>query len=88
MTQVSLGQVFDEIKRMRLELKTIEQSLDSLAESLIPEGEELSPEEIKELDVLSKEMEEGQCVPLDEVLEKYGVAKRAKVPNKRSQKNR
>ncbi|MCL4429823.1 MAG: hypothetical protein M1167_03620 [Chloroflexi bacterium] len=73
---------------MRLELKTIEQSLDSLAESLIPEGEELSPEEIKELDALNKEMEEGQCVPLEGVLKKYGVAKRAKVPNKRSQKNR
>jgi hypothetical protein len=70
-TQVSLGQVFEEIKRMRIELKTIEQSLDSLAESLIPEGEKLSPEEIKELDVLSKEMEEGQCIPLEEVLEKH-----------------
>lgn len=88
MTQVSLGQVFEEIKRMRLELKTIEQSLDSLAESLIPEGEELSPEEIKELDALEKEMEEGQCVPSEEVLEKHGVAKRAQVPAKRSQKNR
>lgn len=88
MTQVNLGQVFDEIKRMRLELKTIEQSLDSLAESLIPEGEELSPEEIMELDILNEEMEEGQCIPLEKVLEKHGVAKRAKVQNKRSQKSR
>jgi RIO-like serine/threonine protein kinase len=87
-TQVSLGQVFEEIKRMRLELKTIEQSLDSLAESLIPEGEKLSPEEIKELDALEKEMEEGQCVPLEKVLEKHEVTKRGKVPTKRSQKNR
>jgi hypothetical protein len=87
-TQVNLGQVFEEIKRMRLELKTIEQSLDSLAESLIPEGEALSPEEIKELDSLSKEMEEGQFVPLEEVLGKNGVSKRGKVSNKRPQKSR
>jgi len=73
---------------MRLELKTIEQSLDSLAESLIPEGEALSPEEIKELDSLSKEMEEGQFVPLEEVLGKNGVSKRGKVSNKRPQKSR
>ncbi len=88
MTEVNLGQVFNEIKRMRLELKTIELSLDNLAESLIPEGEELSAREIKELDTLSNEMTEGQCVPLEEVLAKHGVKKRAKVPNKRSQKSR
>ena len=61
MTQVSLGQVFNEIKRMQLELKTIEQSLDNLAESLIPEGEKLSPDEIKELDVLEKEWKKGNA---------------------------
>jgi hypothetical protein len=87
-TQVSLGQVYDEIKRMRLELKTIEQSLDSLAESLIPEGEALSPTEIKELDELSKEMDQGQSVPIEEVLKKCGAPKHGKVPIKRSQKSR
>jgi hypothetical protein len=87
-TQVSLGQVFDEIKRMQLELRTIEKSLDSLAESLIPEGEKLSPEEIKELDVLEKEMEEGHFVPLEEVLKKHEVTKRGKVSAKRSPKSR
>jgi len=35
--EVSLGKVYEEVKRMRLELKTIEKSLDSLLESLIPE---------------------------------------------------
>jgi hypothetical protein len=87
-TEVGVQKVFEEVKRMRLELKTIEQALDSLVESLIPEGEELKPEEIKELDVLSKEMDEGQCVPLAEVLKKHGAPKRGKIPTKRSPKSR
>jgi hypothetical protein len=86
-TEVSLERVYEEVKRMRLELKTIEKSLDSLLESLIPEGEELSPEEIKELDALSKEVDEGECVPLNQVLEKYEAPERGKVQSKRSQKN-
>ena len=87
-TEVSLDKVYEEVKRMRLELKTIEKSLDSLLESLIPEGEELSPEEAKELDILSKEMDEGKYVPIEQIMEKYGAKKSGKVPPKRSQKNR
>ncbi len=87
-TEVSLDKVYEEVKRMRLELKTIEKSLDSLLESLIPEGEELSPEETKELDILSKEMNEGKCVPIEQVITKCGAQKRGKVQPKRSQKNR
>jgi hypothetical protein len=86
-SEVILERVYEEVKRMRPELKTIEKSLDSLLESLIPEGEELSPEEIKELDALSKEVDEGKCVPLKQVLEKYEAPERGKVPSKRSQKN-
>jgi len=86
--EVSLDKVYEEVKRMRLELKIIEKSLDSLLESLIPEGEELTPEEAKELDILSKEMDEGNCVPIEQVVEKYGAKKSGKVPPKRSQKNR
>ena len=44
--EVSLDKVYEEIKRMRLELKSIEKSLDSLIESLIPE-EKISPEKWK-----------------------------------------
>jgi hypothetical protein len=72
---------------MRLELKTIEKSLDSLLESLIPE-EEISPEEAKELQEAEAEMKQGQCIPLEEVLKKHGVERCAKIPNKRPQKSR
>jgi hypothetical protein len=75
-TEVSLDKVYEEVKRMRLELKSIEKSLESLVESLIPE-EEISPEEIEELKVLKHEAEQGECVPLEEVLKKHGVKQRA-----------
>ena len=87
-TEVSLGKVYEEVKRIKLELKTIEKSLDSLLESLIPQGEELSPEETKELDILSKEIDEGNCVPIEQVIKKYGAQKSGKVQPKRSQRNR
>ncbi len=79
MTEVSLDKVYAEVKRMRLELKSIEKNLDNLVESLIP-VEKVSPEEIQELRELEKEMERGECVTLEEVKAKYGAKKRAKVP--------
>lgn|GEM_PF-1199309 len=87
-TEVSLEKVYEEVKRMRVELKSIEKSLDNLLESLIPEVNELSPSQIKELQALSKEAAEGQCIPLEDVLSKHGVERHAKVPRKRSQKSR
>lgn len=75
-TEANLDKVYAEVKRMRLELKSIEKSLESLVESLIPE-EEVSPDEMKELKALKREAEGGECVPLDEVLKKHGVKRRA-----------
>ena len=77
-TEVSLDKVYEELKRMRLELRSIEKSLDSLVESLIPE-EKISPEEEKELREIEAEMERGECVTLEEVKRKYGPKKHAKV---------
>jgi len=79
LTEVSLDKVYAEVKRVRLELKSIEKTLDNLVESLIPE-EKISPEEAKELREIEKEMERGECISLEEVKAKYGVKKRAKVP--------
>lgn len=78
-TEANLDKVYDEVKRMRLELKSIEKSLESLVESLIPE-EEVSPEEVKELREIEAEMNRGESVTLEEVKRKYGARKRAKVP--------
>ena len=78
-TEVSLDKVYEEVKRMRLELRSIEKSLDILVESLIPE-EKISQEEEKELRQIEAEMESGECVTLEEVKRKYGAKKHAKVP--------
>jgi Zn-dependent M32 family carboxypeptidase len=78
-TEANLDKVYAEVKRMRLELKSIEKSLESLVESLIPE-EEVSQEEVKELREIEAKMNRGECVPLEEVKRKYGSKKHAKVP--------
>ena len=75
-TEVSLDKVYAEVKRVRLELKSIEKTLDNLVESLIPE-EKVSPEEMKELKALKEEALRGECVSLEEVMKKHGAKKRA-----------
>jgi Zn-dependent M32 family carboxypeptidase len=71
-TEASLDKVYAEVKRVRVKLESIEKTLESLVVSLLPE-EEISPEERKELREIEKEMERGECVPLEEVLKKHGV---------------
>jgi Zn-dependent M32 family carboxypeptidase len=75
-----LDKVYAEVKRVRVKLESIEKTLESLVVSLLPE-EEISPEERKELREIEKEMKRGECVPLEEVLKKHGVKRRAKVPS-------
>jgi len=52
-TEANFDQVYLEVKRMRSDLKSLQKSLDNLAELLIPE-EEASPEEIEELKTLKQ----------------------------------
>ena len=73
---MDLEKVYAEMKRVRVELKSIERTLESLAESLIPK-EKASPEEIKELESLKREAECGDSIPLEEVLKKHKVKKLA-----------
>lgn len=66
-TEASFDQVYAEVKRMRLELKSLEKSLANLSELLIPE-EEVSPEEMKELKALRKEALSGECISFESLL--------------------
>jgi predicted transcriptional regulator len=75
-TEANLEKVYIEMKRVRLELKSIEKTLDNLAESLIPE-EKITPKEIKELKALEREAKSGEHVSLEEVLKKHGAKKSA-----------
>ena len=75
-TEASLDKVYAEVKRVRVKLESIEKTLESLKGSMIPE-EKVSPEEMKELKALKREALRGECVPLEEVLERHGAKKRA-----------
>jgi hypothetical protein len=71
-----LEDIYAEVKRMRTELKSLEKSLNTLADLLIPE-EKVSPKELEELDVLKNEALKGECVPFEEVLKKHGAKRNA-----------
>jgi hypothetical protein len=76
--EVNLEKVYAEMKRVRLELKSIEHTLSNLADSVLP-LEKMSSKEKKELRAIDREMARGECVSLEEVKSKYGAKKRAKI---------
>jgi uncharacterized coiled-coil DUF342 family protein len=78
-TEVNLEKVYAEMKRVRLELKSIEHTLNDLADAMLP-TEKMSPEEKKELREIDEEMVQGECVSLEEVKRKPGAKKRSKIP--------
>jgi uncharacterized coiled-coil DUF342 family protein len=65
-TEVNLEKVYAEMKRVRLELKSIEHTLNDLADAMLP-TEKMSTEEKKELREIDEEMARGECVSLEEV---------------------
>jgi hypothetical protein len=73
---VNLEKVYTEMKRVRLELKSIEQTLSDLADAMLP-LEKMSSKEKKELRAIDVEMARGECVSLEEVKSKYGAKKSA-----------
>jgi len=75
-SEVNLEKVYTEMKRVRLELKSIEQTLSDLADAMLP-LEKMSSKEKKELRAIDVEMARGECVSLEEVKSKYGAKKSA-----------
>ena len=75
-SEATLDKVFSEVKRVRLELKSIERTLENLVESLMPE-EEISPKERKEIRQIEREMAQGKCVTFEEAQKKFGARKLA-----------
>ncbi len=67
------------MKRVRLELKSIKQTLSDLANSMLP-LEKMSLKEKKELRAIDREMTRGECVSLEEVKSKFWAKKRDKIP--------
>ena len=77
MAKVSLNKVYVEIRRMRLELKSIEKSLESLMEALTPE-KKVSLEGVKELSALKYEAGHGKHIPLGKISEPLRVYSKQK----------
>ncbi len=74
--EASLDEVYSEVKRLRLELKSLEKSLDNLAGLLLPE-EKVTAADAKTLQTLKKETLDGECVSFEEVLKKHGAKRSA-----------
>jgi len=72
MSQVSLEDVYGEVKRVNRRLESIEKALEVLMDMVLPE-EEISEEEWREIEEIEAEMERGECVPLEDVRRKHGV---------------
>ena len=72
MSQVSLEDIYGEVKRVNMRLESIEKALEALMDMVLPE-EEISEEEWKEIKEIEAEVERGKCVPLEDVRRKYGV---------------
>jgi len=72
MTQVSLKDVYTEVKRVNIRLESLERALETLMDMVLPE-EEISEEEWKEIKEIEEEIKKGKCISLEEVRKKHGV---------------
>jgi len=72
MSQVSLEDVYSEVKRVNVRLESIEKALEALMDMVLPE-EEISEEEWKEIKEVEVEIERGKRLPLEDVRRKHGV---------------
>lgn len=72
MSQVSLEDVYVELKNVSARLESMEKTLETLVIMMLPE-EEISEDEWREIEEAEAEIERGECVPLEEVMKEYGV---------------
>jgi predicted DNA-binding protein YlxM (UPF0122 family) len=72
MTQVSLKDVYTEVKRVNMRLESLERALETLMDMVLPE-EEISEEEWKEIKEIEEETEKGKSVSLEEIRKKHRV---------------
>jgi len=77
-TEVNLDKIYSEMKRVRLELRSIEKSLNDLVDAMLP-TEKMSSTEEKELREIDHEMQQGKCISLAAAKQKYGAKERAKI---------
>ncbi|MEM2088325.1 MAG: hypothetical protein QXU11_00050 [Thermoproteota archaeon] len=72
MSQVSLEDVYAELKNVSARLESMEKTLETLVIMMLPE-EEISEEELKEIEEAEAEIERGEYVTLEELMKECGV---------------
>ena len=72
MAQVSLDDVYTEVKKVNMRLESIEKALETFMDMVLPE-EEIDEDEWKEIDEIEAEIERGEYISLEELKRKHGV---------------
>ena len=72
MAQVSLDDVYTEVKKVNMRLESIEKALETFMDMVLPE-EEIDEDEWKEIDEIESEIERGEYISLEELKRKHGV---------------
>ncbi|MBO3768810.1 MAG: hypothetical protein JTT15_00135 [Candidatus Brockarchaeota archaeon] len=72
MSQVSLEDVYAELKNVSTRLESMEKTLETLVIMMLPE-EEISKEKLKEIEEVEAEIERGEYVTLEELMKECGV---------------
>jgi len=72
MAQVSLDDVYTEVKKVNMRLESIEKALETFMDMVLPE-EEIDEDEWNEIDEIESEIERGEYISLEELKRKHGV---------------
>jgi hypothetical protein len=72
MSQVSLEDIYAELKNVSSKLESVEKTLETLIIMMLPE-EEISEDELKEIEEAEAEIERGEYILLEELLKEHGV---------------
>ena len=72
MAQVSIDDVYTEVKKVNMRLESIENALETFMDMVLPE-EEIDEDEWNEIDEIESEIERGEYIPFEELKRKHGV---------------
>jgi len=72
MAQVTIDDVYTEVKKVNMRLESIEKALETFMDMVLPE-EEIDEDEWNEIDEIESDIERGEYISLGELKRKHGV---------------
>ena len=72
MAQVSIDDVYTEVKKVNMRLESIEKALETFMDMILPE-EEIDEDEWNEIDEIESDIERGEYISLEELKRKHGA---------------